>query len=85
MTKDAAWRVIQTAFQCGEDLQALLLRLKADLNADDYNTFLSGVATAVDTINVQLIDRALKIYPELRARIDGELRQHGRIGRASDS
>jgi hypothetical protein len=79
MEQGTAWRMIQTAFKCGRELQGLLQILKKELSVDEYKLFAVGIATAVDTINVQLIDRALKVHPELRAKIEADLANSGRI------
>ena len=79
MDEATAWKVIQTAFRCGRELQELLASLKGELGTDEYKPFAIGVATAVDTINVQLIDRALKAHPHLRDKIESDLTRSGRI------
>jgi hypothetical protein len=79
MDKDTAWRVIQVGFKCGRDLQELLQLLKARSDASEYKQFATGIATVVDTINVQLIDRALKNHPELKKKIESDLAKAGRV------
>ncbi len=79
MDKDMAWAAIQTAFRCGAELQSLLAELKQRCSADDYKKFAAGVAAAIDTVNVQLIDRALKAHPDLEDRIESDLKKAGRI------
>ena len=79
MDKELAWTMIKTAFGCGAELQSLLKLLKQKCSAEDYKKFASGIATSIDTINVQLIDRALKAHPELKDRIEGSLAKTGRI------
>jgi hypothetical protein len=80
MQQDTAWKVIQVAFRCGGELQELLRLLKESCTADEYRNLASGIATAVDSINVQLTDRVLKLHPELRDKIDSDLAKFGRIG-----
>jgi hypothetical protein len=79
MDEATAWKFIQTAFSCGRELQTLLQLLKERCTAEEYKQFRIGIATALDTINVQLIDRALKAHPELRAKIETDLARTGRI------
>jgi hypothetical protein len=79
MDKATAWKVIQTGFRCGAELQDLLHILKGQCSTQDFKEFAVAIATAVDTINVQLIDRALKAYPELREKIESDLARNGRI------
>lgn len=79
MDEDTAWKAIQTAFRCGAELQSLLPLLKERCSADEYKQFAIGIATAVDTVNVQLIDRALKAQPGLRDKIESDLARTGHI------
>lgn len=80
MARDAAWRMIEAAFRCGRELQELLQFLKAKLGTNEYKPCAIGIATAVDTINdVQLIDRALKVHPEIEDKIEADLVKTGRI------
>jgi hypothetical protein len=79
MDKDMAWAAIQTAFRCGAELQNLLAELKQKCSAEDYKKFAAGIATSIDTVNVQLIDRALKAHPDLEDRIESDLKKTGRI------
>jgi len=79
MDKTTAWNVVQTAFRCGSELQGLLRLLKGRCDPDEYKQIAIGIATAIDTINVQLIDRALKAHPELKATIESDLANTGRV------
>jgi len=79
MQQGTAWRVIQTAFQCGRELQVLLRFLKENGSADEYQHYASGIAAAVDAINVQLTDGALKLHPELRQKIESDLAKFGHL------
>ena len=79
MEQKAAWKVIQTAFRCGRELQALLRFLKENCSTDEYQQYALAIATAVDAINVQLIDRSLKSRPELRQKIESDLAKFGQI------
>ncbi len=79
MDKETAWKMIQTAFRCGAELQALLPVLKGRCGPDDYKQISRGIATAIDAINVQLIERALKAHPKLRDKIESDIAKTGRI------
>ncbi len=79
MRQDPGWKVIQTAFRCGAELQTLLQFLKENCSADEYRHYALGIAAAVDSINVQLTDRVIKIHPELRNKIESDLAKFGRI------
>ena len=79
MQQNTAWRVVQTAFRCGSDLQALLKFLRENCSAEEYSAFATGIASAVDKLNVELTDRALAARPELAKKIEADLAQFGRI------
>ena len=79
MDKATAWNAIKVAFRCGAELQALLPVLKDNCTASEYKDFAIGIVRALDTVNVELIDRALTAHPELRNKIEVDLAKLGRI------
>ena len=79
MQQETAWPVIRAAYCCSADLQNLLKFLKERCSADENKPFANGIATAIDTINVQLVDRALAIRPELAKKIESDLAKFGRL------
>jgi hypothetical protein len=79
MDKTTAWKAIKAAFRCGAELQALLPVLKNNCTASEYKKFAVGIAHAIDTINVQLLERALTAHPELKDKIESDLAKSGRI------
>ncbi|MDI3471088.1 MAG: hypothetical protein OJF62_003151 [Pseudolabrys sp.] len=76
---DPMWRVVQTSFRCGRELQALLEHLKVHCTEQDYRHLSRGIAIAIDTLNTELTDRAIAMHPEYADRIESELRAHGHI------
>jgi hypothetical protein len=81
MNKSTAWQAIQTTFRCSAELQKLLQLLKQELSADEYRPLARGIATAIDTINVQVMEPALKAHPDLEHKIESDLAKFGRIDR----
>ena len=79
MQQDTAWHVIRAAYRCSADLQTLLQVIKESSSADDYKPFAIGIATVIDTLNVQLVDRALAARPELAKKIESDLAKFGRL------
>jgi len=77
--KATAWNVIQAAFRCGRELQALLPSLKDRCGPDEYKQYARGVGAALDSINTQLIEPALNAHPELREKIEPDLAKFGHI------
>jgi len=80
MKAETGWEAVRTAFRCGRELQQLLAVLKADCDPHEYRAFSVGIARAIDTINVELIDRSIARHPELRSRLEAELARDGRVG-----
>lgn len=80
MNAETGWEAVRTAFRCGRELQGLLAFLKANSTPNEYKTFSVGIARAIDTINVELIDRTLDLHPQLKGRIEAELARNGSIG-----
>lgn len=81
MTKDTAWQAIQASFRCSAELQKLMHLLKEQLTADEYKPLAFGIANAIDTINVQVMEPALKAHPDLEHKIESDLAKFGRIER----
>jgi hypothetical protein len=79
MDQNTAWQVIRAAYKCSADLQDVLKMLKERCAADEYRQFALGIAAAIDTVNVQLVEKALAARPELRQKIEADLEKFGRL------
>lgn len=79
MEAPTAWQVIRTVFRCSAELQKLLPDLKRACSAEEYNTYLRAIGTAIATFNVELLDRVLAGHPELERRIDTDIERFGRL------
>lgn len=79
MDQETAWQVVRAAYRCSADLQALLKFLKERCAVDEYKPFAIAIATVVDNLNVQLVDRALAARPELASKIQSDLAKHGHL------
>jgi hypothetical protein len=79
MKSEHAWRVVQVAFKVSAELQDLLHILKQHCTVEEYKDYSVGIATSIDAVNVQLLDRALTAHPELRTKIESDLTKFGRI------
>jgi hypothetical protein len=53
--------------------------IKEHCAPEEYKPFAIGIATAIDSLNVQLVDRALAACPELAAKIESDLEKFGRL------
>lgn len=80
MKAETGWEAVRAAFRCGRELQGLLALLKADCTPQEYKAFSASIARAIDTINVELIDRTLDLHPQLKGRIEAELTRNGSVG-----
>jgi hypothetical protein len=78
MGKDVAREIVRAVFRSGSELENLLSLLKARCSSDDYQLFARHVATAIDGINVALLNKVLTRFPELQAEIESNLAQTGR-------
>lgn len=79
MTRTLAWQTIRTAYKCSADLQVLLRALKEHCPPEEYRGHAQAIATAIDALNVQLIDRAVQAYPDLQQRIESDIATYGRL------
>jgi len=78
MDIELARDVVRAAFRSSCQLQSLLGALKTRCRPDEYQEYARGIATAIDTIGVSLIDKALAEHPELSAEIDTSIAKDGR-------
>lgn len=78
MDIDAARFTIRNAFRISGDLQALLPFLKRRCDADEYKEYATAIAHAIDLVNVALLNRTIKVFPELEREIEERISGHGR-------
>jgi hypothetical protein len=71
--------MIRTAYKCSADMQALLQALKEGCPADEYRGHARSIAASIDTLNTQLVERALTAHPELKQRLQSDLGHFGRL------
>lgn len=78
MDIDTARSTIRNAFRISGELQTLLLFLKRRCDAEEYGDYAVGIARTIDTMNVALLDRTIKAFPELEREIEEQISAHGR-------
>lgn len=78
MDRDVAREIVRAVFRSGSELENVLGVLKARCGADDYKYFARQVATAIDGINVALLNKVLLRFPELKVEIESNLARTGR-------
>lgn len=79
MDKDVAWSVVKKTFHISGELQTLMQDLKRSCDAKVYHTYALAIAATIDCMNVELLDRTLARYPDLKQRMDREIAEHGRL------
>ena len=78
MDIDLARDLVRSSFRISADLQALLPTIKARCSEEEYRDLALGVARAIDSIGVALINKALAAYPELEQEIEATIAKDGR-------
>jgi hypothetical protein len=78
MDKDVAREIIRQVFRSEKELTSLLPMLKERCSEQDYVEWARQVASAIDWINVDLLNRVLARFPELETEIDDNLRRTGK-------
>lgn len=77
MDIDTARTTIRSAFRISGDLQELLLFLKERCSAVEYRQYVIDIARAIDAVNVALLNKAVKAYPELESEIEERIAVDG--------
>jgi hypothetical protein len=78
MDKTAAREVVRAVFRSGSELEKLLGVLKRRCSAQEYKVYTRQVATAIDGIQVALLNKVLAQFPELEAEIEANIKRTGR-------
>lgn len=78
MNIELARNVIRAAFRSTSELGNLLPALKEQCSPSEYKTYALGIATAIDAIMTNTINRAVQSYPDLAKEIDEQIAKHGR-------
>ena len=79
MTEALAWQMILAAYKCAADLQGLMRMLKERCPPGEYEGHARAIATSIASLNLNLVERALKAYPDLQKRIESDIADHGRL------
>ena len=79
MERDLGRHIVRSVFRAERELTDLLGVLKTSLNEEEYRSYARSVATAIDAINVHVLQKVLNGHPELTAEIDADLQRHERF------
>ena len=78
MDKDVAREILRQVFRSEKELSSLLPVLKEGCSEKDYAEFARQVASAIDSINVALLNKVLARFPDLEVEIEQNLRRTGK-------
>jgi hypothetical protein len=78
MDINVARYVIRASFRSGRELEAIFDLLRNHCGAEGYRTFAKAVATAVASIQVEVVNQITAGHPELEDEIDAVIAKYGR-------
>jgi hypothetical protein len=78
MNIDVARYMVRQSFRIARELQDVMALLKECCGADEYQQHATDIAGAIDAVNVALLNRAIKAFPELEREIESQLTACGR-------
>ena len=76
MDQDLARHVIRTSFRTTRELGNLLAMMKQHLNEQEYRNYSHGIATAIDAIQVALLNTTFASHPELKAEVENSINKY---------
>ena len=79
MDEELAWEMVRVSFQTSRELQGVLVSLKENCSAEDYQRYAGLIAQAIDFVNDALRNTALAAHPEFAERIEVELVEFGQV------
>ena len=79
MERDLARHVIRAAFRTARELGALLAPLKQHLDEEEYKAYARRIATAIHTIDVELVDPLYASQPGLKDEVEASLERYDRF------
>jgi hypothetical protein len=78
MNIDVARHMVRQSFRVARELQDVLALLKESCSADEYRQHATDIAGAIDAVSMALLNRAIKVHPELKREIDHQIAACGR-------
>ena len=79
MNEDVARHLIRTAFQIARELQGVMMLLKHHLDEAEYAAHARRLASALDAVNVALLDEAFTKHPQLRTEVEASIQKYDRF------
>jgi hypothetical protein len=78
MNIDLARHVARAAFRSSRELGDLIPYLKEHLSAEEYPSYAKAIASAVASIQLDLVNKLMTDHPGLEAEIETSIAKHGR-------
>lgn len=78
MDINVARHAVRVSFRSGRELQGLLGLLKEHCSADEYKTYATAIATAVASIQLEIVNRTTSLHPGLEDEIEATVSKYGR-------
>jgi hypothetical protein len=79
MTPAVAWQMIRAAYKCAGDLQVVMRALKESCPPEEYVGHARAIAMSIASLNLNLMEPALKAHPDLQERIDSDMARFDRL------
>ncbi len=79
MDIELARHVIRVVFRSEHELGDLLEVLKAHCGEEEYKTYAKAIASAVASINLEVMNRVIAAHPELEAEIEASIETYGAL------
>lgn len=79
MENNLARYVVRAVFRSESELVGLLGLLKDQCGPEEYKDYARAIATAIDGINVNVLDKILSSHPQLGAEIETDIAKFGRF------
>jgi len=79
MNKDVAREIIRASFRSERELENLSGFLKERCGPNDYKELVRSIAIAIDGINVELVKKALTMFPDLKLEMESNLKRTGQV------
>lgn len=78
MDINIARHVIRASFRSGQELENLLGFLKNHCDPSEYKAFATAIATAVASIQLEIVNRVVSLHPGLEDEMENTISKYGR-------
>jgi hypothetical protein len=77
MQKQIAKHIVTSALRAASQLNQILPFAQTYCDSSEYQKLLASTATAIDCINLHIVDDILAAHPDLKQEIDDSIANHG--------